>query len=433
MPGAAANSLRILRQPVRLTGPRRPAQLDLLKDLNRASILAIVRDNRPVSRPEIARRSGLSKGTATVIVDELLQAGLVREIGAGESTGGRRPQLVEFVPSARLAVGAEFAHGTVAVVVTDFDGRALRQTERSVPLSTPDEVLARTSEAVADVLRDVDVTRVLGLGFASPGLVDMERGVVTQAVDLSWRDVPAGQYLSEHLGLPVAVANRSKTAALAESWVATPPRPRHLVYVFVGSGLAAGLVHDDALFVGGSSSAGELGHVTVDPDGPVCECGNTGCLHVLAGEEAIVRRARELTRRVETSERSGTVLSGDPHLITADRVIDAAIGGDELALGVIRDAGIAIGVALANVVNLLNPDEIIIGGPTSRVGMPLLEPIQQEIRRRALHTPASHVTVRLSTLGRWAGAIGGAILVLGNASRTLLGAREAPTRLVSGL
>jgi predicted NBD/HSP70 family sugar kinase len=393
-----------------------PAQLGLLKDLNRASILAIVRETHEVTRAEVARRSGLSKATASLIVDDFIQAGLLRELGSGRSTGGRPPQMLEFIPNARTAVGAEFAHDTVTAVLTDFAGRILAQSQRSVTVQNAEHVLIQTADLVLELLRDVDRARVLGLGFASPGLVDVERGIVKEAIDVGWREVPAAQLLRDRLNLPVAVANRSKTAALAESWTATGVRGRHLIYAFLGSGIAAGIVHDERLFVGATSSAGELGHMTVDPAGPVCECGNSGCLHVFAGEEAIARRARELVRQRPGQSRIEQA-SRDSRHITADTVIDGALAGDALSLDILREVGTFVGIALANVVNLMNPDEIIIGGPTSRAGAALLEPIRAEIQRRALSIPARHVNVRLSTLGATAGAFGGAILVLQSATQ----------------
>ena len=398
--------------------PGGSAQPELLKDLNRALILGIVRQERVFSRAEVARRSGLSKVTTSVIVDELVRAGLLRELGCGQSSGGRPPQLLEYRPDARLAIGVQFAHREVVAVATDLDAVTVRQVSRPVLDSRAESVLAAVVDVTHDLLESLPCECVLGLGFAAPGQVDIGRGVVNLAIDVGWREVPAARILGERLGLPVMVANRSKTAALAERWCGDEAGAEHLIYVSIGSGIAAGVVHGDVLYLGATSSAGELGHVTVDPSGPLCECGNRGCLHVYAGEDAIVRRARELARNLARGPLAERI-DGDVRSINADVLIDAALSGDPLAIQVIEEAGTFVGIALANVVNLFNPDVIIVGGSTSRAGTALLKSIDLEVRRRSLTVPGRHVTIALSRLGATAGAIGGAILVLREANRLI--------------
>lgn len=398
------------------TGP--PAQPALLKDLNRGLILSVVRQERVLSRAAVARLSGLSKVTVSSLIDELVQVGLLRELGVGQSNGGRPPQLLEYVPRARLAIGVEFAHDELVAVVTDLDATPGCQLSRPVFQTRAENVLDAVGDIVEEILTATPRSVVLGVGFASPGLVDVVTGNVDLAVDVGWRNVAAARILGDRLGLPVTVANRSKAAALAERWRGGPAGGENLIYVFVGSGIAAGIVHGDTLYLGATSSAGELGHITVEPNGPLCDCGNRGCLHVYASEGAIARRARELARSIPSEIFSETV-DRDLRSITADAVISAAGRGDALAIQVVEEAGAALGIALANVVNLFNPDTIIIGGPTSRAGGVLLNRIEREILSRALAVPGHHARVALSQLGNQAGAIGGAILVLRQASRLI--------------
>lgn len=397
---------------------QRSAQPELLKDLNRSLVLGIIRRERVFSRAQVARESGLSKVTTSSIVDELIQAGLVGELGSGQSSGGRPPQLLEFLPSSRLAIGVQFAHREIVAVATDLDAKVVREVSRPAADSSAECVVAAAADLVAELLSTLPREQVLGVGFASPGLVDVEHGIVNLAIDVGWRDVPVARILAARLDLPTMVANRSKTAALAERWCWATSDAEHLIYVSIGSGIAAGVVHGDTLYLGATSSAGELGHVTVDPAGPVCECGNRGCLHVYAGEEAIVRRARELARNLPQGPLAERI-DGDIRSITADTVIDAALNQDPLAIQVIEEAGEYVGIALANVVNLFNPDVIVIGGPTSRVGATLLDRICQVVRRRALTVPSRHVTIAISRLGKTASAVGGAILVLREANRLI--------------
>ena len=268
-------------------------QPELLKEINRARALEILLEERVISRPQLAKRTGLSRATIAILIDELLQAGLVQERGLGDSGGGRPPVLIEFNPHAALALGARLRDHRWGIVLTDLDATVVRHVEMPLSDLAPAAVIAALQEGVAQITEGIDRTRLLpAIGLGTPGLVDMAAGVVKTAVDVGWVDVPIRAMAEEALGMGVYVADRPRVGALAELWCGSEKNVQNLLYISIGTGIAVGVVIQGQLYLGTNSSAGELGHVTVVPDGPLCACGNRGCLQALASGPAIANRAR---------------------------------------------------------------------------------------------------------------------------------------------
>ncbi|MGI8915481.1 MAG: ROK family protein [Chloroflexota bacterium] len=395
-------------------------QLEDVRSTNRALLLALARDLRVTTCPALAERSGLSRATAYVIVDELQRAGVLVEAGAGKSNGGRRPQLLRFEPQARFAIGVEMGERDLHTVLVDLDGTVLQREVTVAQGTAPEPVLAAATASIARLLRQAPRPQVLGIGFAAPGLVDIESGVVHTAVGYDWGEVPLAALLQERTGLPVAVANRSKAAALGEFYSGAGVGARLLVYVYIGRGIAAGIVRDGALEAGANSSAGEIGHITIEPAGSLCDCGNRGCLHTLAAGVVLLAQARAQLRQ-DGGELLRARCGGVPERLTTVQLAEAARDGDSIAAPLVQASGRYLGIAAATVINLFNPDRLILGGPLAAAGPVFLDAVRDEARRRALAVPFSAVQICPSALGSDAGAIGAAALVLGRAS-DLLGA-----------
>lgn len=387
-------------------------QPELLKEINRTRALEILLQERVISRPELAKRTGLSRATIALLVDDLRSAGLVREQGLGDSGGGRPPMILEVNPQAALAVGARLRDYHWGVVLTDLDGRVLRRVDVPLVGLSPESAIRTLTQGVNEVTAGIERERLLpAVGLGTPGLVDMTDGVVHSAFDVGWFDVPIRAMAQAALGVPVYVANRSRVGALAELWVGSAHHVQNLIYIAIGTGIAAGVVIDGRLYGGTNSSAGELGHITILPDGPLCGCGNRGCLQALASDTAIANRAREQLRFAPDS-RILDLVEGHPERITARTVFAAATQGDGLALQVVEETARYLGIAVATLVNLFNPELIVLGGPVGQHGQVLLDPLRAEVKRRAMAYPLSAVRITTSTLGPDAGAIGAAVLVL---------------------
>lgn len=378
---------------------------------------------RIISRPKLAQQTGLSRATIAILADELVRTGLAREVGLGDSTGGRPPVLLQFNPDAAFALGARMYDHDWGIVVTNLDAQVVHRLDIHIPNDAPEVAIATLKEGVATITAQVNEGRLLpAIGLGTPGLVDVRSGVVQTAVDVGWFEVPIRQMAEEALGLKAFVANRSKVGALAELWYGAGRGLKDLIYISIGTGIAAGIVHKGELYVGANSSAGELGHVTVLPNGPLCPCGNCGCLQQLAAGPAIANRARERLRTGGTSILHD--LSGNhPELITAQTVFQAAEQDDPLAQEIVKEVARYLGIAIANLINLFNPELIILGGPVGRAGHVLLDPLQEEVRRRAMVYPLSVARIVTSALGPDTGAIGAAVLVLQRASELFFASR----------
>ncbi len=361
--------------------------------------------------------TGLSRATIAVVVDELLEMGVVTETGSGDSKGGRPPIILQFCPTAALAIGASLYDFNWHIVATDLSSHVVDREVVRITDSSAESAMTTLAEGVRILRGRLEHHRILpAIGIGPPGLVDMEHGIIKSAVDLGWKEVDVASSISEQTGFSAIVANRSKAGALAVLWRVAKPRTDHLIYISLGTGVAAGIILNGRLFTGANSSAGELGHMTVVPEGPLCECGNRGCLQQYVSEQAIANAARHLLR-----DATGSVLHekcGDhPELLDAFDVLDAAERGDTLAVSVVDDAARYLAIATGNLVNLFNPQTIVLGGPVADASPLLTELVRRYTKLHAMAYPYSAVRIVSNTLGPDTGAIGAAVLVLQHADR----------------
>jgi len=387
----------------------------LLKEINRKLAFDILKNARSISRPELAQKTGLSRATISVLVDELIETGLVEESGFADSSGGRPPMILRFNPEAAYALGACMHEYDWNFVVVNLDARVHRRLKVHIRQESPESAitsLAQGIEAITDGIAN-KILPAIGLGI--PGLVDIRSGVIKLAADIGWVDVPFQSMVKKALHLDTFIANRSKVGALAEFWYGSRRGVKDLIYVSIGTGVAAGIIHQGNLFVGANSSAGELGHLTIVPDGPMCPCGNRGCLQQLVSEDAIANLARQRLRRNPSSLLHSTA-GHHPELISAGDVFAAADQGDPVALETLEEVASYIGIAIAGLINLFNPEVIFLGGPVGEASAVLTEKIKEKARHRAMYYPMSAVQIQRSSLGTDAGAIGASVLVLQRAN-----------------
>ncbi|MCJ7736189.1 MAG: ROK family protein [Anaerolineae bacterium] len=389
-----------------------PPQPESLKTANQSRVFDILKSERVISRPKLAKAAGLSRATIAILTDELLDLGLVEEVGLGASTGGRPPVMLKFLPDAAYALGAHMYDSTWRIVITDLDAKIIHKLDAHIADSTPEAAVQALKTSVAEISTRTDAKLLLpAIGLGTPGLVDMREGIIKLAADIDWHDVPFGDMVQEALGLRTIVANRSKVGALAEYWHEAKHGISDLIYISIGTGIAAGIIHNGRLYVGANSSAGELGHLTVLPDGPICPCGNRGCLQQLVSGPAIANLARRRLRKGGTSSLRAQ-FGTHPELITAIDVFEAAERADPLAQEVVEEVASYMGIAIANLINLFNPELIVLGGPVGQAAAALIPPLTQEVRCRAMAYPLSVANIATSSLGMDASAIGASVLVL---------------------
>jgi glucokinase len=380
-----------------------------VREVNLDAIVELLRSRKQTTRTELIRLSGLSKATVSGIVAQLADRGLVREVGKVQQGRGRSRILLEFNSVARAVLGAQIDDTSCTVVLADLDAAVQRSVTRRLPSHCPEDMFDAVTDAVAELRRDASAP-VLGLGVGAPGNIDRTGRRITVAVSHGWRDLPIADVLEERVGLPVVAANRAKVAALGHLRQGDFGGGDNLVYVFLGSGIIAGIVMDGRLCFGRDGAAGDIGHVTVQPDGPLCGCGNRGCLHTVAAEDAILALAREKARQHGPTSALHRLSHGRLADVTVASLAEAAADGDAATIDALAEVGAYVGLAVANLVNTLNPDAVVIGGPSARLGEPLLGPIRREVQRRALADAAAKLDIVAARNDDEAGAIGGCVL-----------------------
>jgi predicted NBD/HSP70 family sugar kinase len=377
---------------------------DPRRSASRERVLRVLRETGPVSRADIARRTALSRATVSSVLAEFRDAGLVIECDSAPEDpragqAGRPPSLVRLDRSAGAALGIDFGKRHLRVVVADLGHSVLA--ERCVELDSDHEAVQGMEVAaglVDEVLSEAEIERgvVVGVGMGLPGPIHLETGELGSATILpGWVGVRASKAMSDRLGLDVRVDNDANLGALAECVWGAAKGCANVAYLKAATGIGAGLIIAGRLFRGTGGTAGEIGHTSVDPRGPVCRCGNRGCLETLVGVPALLALLAP---------------AGGPAALP--EVLAQAQNGDLACRRAIAEAGTAIGAAAAMLCNLINPERIVVSGDLGAAGELLLGPMRDALRRTAIPSAADDVEVVAGVLGERAEVLGAVALVL---------------------
>jgi len=406
------------------------------KQINSKLILNLIKAG-PISRAEIAADSGLSAATVSNLTSELIGQGLIRESGVGEATRGRPPVLLSLVSNARFVVGVKVMPGSLVAVVTDLDAEviALRELKYSGTAmyqdgsldTTPAEVVEKVTQLVDEVIKEAGIARtdLLGVGLGLAGFIDSNAGVCRYSPFFGWRDVNLASPLTRSLGLDVYLENDVNSLTIAEQWFGHGRGYEHFVVVTVGRGIGVGFVLNGRFYSGHEGGVGELGHVTVVPDGPTCSCGRQGCLEMMASDRALIQAAREL---IADGKLAGLVDADD---VTVEALVSAADGGDDTARSLLADSGRWLGIGLATIVNLLNPELIIVAGEGVEAGDLRLGPMREALREGRFDSLGADTELVVESSGDVTWARGAACVVLSEFFRSPLH-RGRPTSVALG-
>jgi glucokinase-like ROK family protein len=381
------------------------------ENAHQRALLRLLRDDGPVSRAELGEAVQLSRSKLAVELDRLTEIGLVESLGLAASRGGRRSAIVGLAQGLRF-LGIDIGATSVDVAVTDGRLTVLEQVAEPIDVRHgPDAVLAVVLDLVGKLRAGGNAVDLHGAGVGVPGPVSFRDGVpVAPPIMPGWNQFPVRSVLSQHLGVPVLVDNDVNIMALGEMHAGLARTVDDLLFVKVGTGVGCGIVVDGQVYRGASGSAGDIGHIRVDDEGPVCSCGNVGCLEAHFSGAALARDATEAAR-AGRSEQLAERLAAVGSLTSADVAV-AAAAGDQVAVELVRNGGHQLGLLLAGLVSFFNPGMVVLGGEVAAgLGHPLLAELRSVVYRRSLPLATGNLPIVLSEMGAAAGVVGAARMI----------------------
>jgi predicted NBD/HSP70 family sugar kinase len=379
---------------------------------NTQLILKTIYGNGSISRADVARATKLTPPTVSDVVASLIESGLVQEVGLAPSSSGRRGILLKVVDNSRQLIGIDLSRGDFRGALANLRGQIAHRIDLPLQGRDGDAALELVYDLVDALVKSAS-SPLLGIGIGAPGLVDASNGILQQSVNLNWRYIPFSNLLQKRYNLPVYLANDSQVGALAMyTFGKYQENGLPLVVINLGWGVGAGIIIDGQLFHGSPVGAGEIGHITIDPDGEQCTCGNYGCLETIASSRSIIRRVRMLVENNPNSSINSLV--ADPEQIDMDTVLSALETGNEDARQVIMEAGQALGIAAANLVGVLGSCRILIRGSVARFGQLLIDPMREEMNRRTLPSLARASELGIASIGSDIVIQGASALILHN-------------------
>ncbi len=388
----------------------------LVREINLSTVLRYLHQNAPLSRAGLAQRTGLNKTTVSSLVEELLDRGLLREIGLDTSSVGRPATLLDLNPQAGCIIGVALGVDFVLAILSDFVGgirwRRLQETD---PAQRQEATINLTLRLVDEALSASQScgARLLGMGLAVPGTVNCQDGVLVFSPNLQWHNVPLRQIFSGHTRLPTFVDNDANAAALAEHLFGVARQAQNYVSVFCGVGVGGGLFLNGQLYRGAHGFAGEIGHThfMVEHYRRPCRCGSRGCWEASVAQDALLERVRS---RLAVGRNSliPQLMTEQNSPLTLSIVVEAADGGDAEAIEALTETGSLLGLGVANLISIFNPEMVIIGGPLSVAGEYLLPAIKEAVERSVMPEVVQQVQILLSAFGPDASVVGAAALVV---------------------
>ncbi len=391
------------------------ADLSLVKQLNSALILNLLLSESSQSRASLAQRTGLNRSTISSLVADLMVAGFVREVGLEEDASRGRPGvLLELNPYGGSVVGLEINIGYITAILTDFTAQTLWRKQVSFAHDADQlSVIRLGEELIYAALRTSQAHKLkpLGIGLVVPGLVDRTEGTLVYAPNLHWRNVPFRELWANKFAMPFYIENDGNAAALGEHYFGVAKGYHDFLFLGTGVGMSGGLMLNNQLYRGVGGFAGEVGHIIVESGGELCGCGRRGCWETLVGTPAVVRGVVKALNAGAPS-RIPDLVHHHLDLITMEVVVEAANQGDQLALNTLSEIALHLGSGITNLINIFNPELIVLGGELILAGHYLLPTIGKIIAAEALNDLSRMVALAISSQTTDACVRGAATLVI---------------------
>lgn len=385
-----------------------------MAQMNRSMVFDLIRRKGPISRAEIARTIGLSIPTVMKITEEFSHKQFVQDVGKGESSGGKRPELLELIPDSKYIIGVGVGRSKTNVLMMNLAGEVfIREIMETGGTVVPEVWISRLIRVIENVIRESGLPekRILGMGIGMPGILDEDSGKVLFSPDFKWENVDMLTPIRERFKMDITIENANRALAMGEYYFGAGVDSRNFLVVNLGHGIGSAIMREGEFYRGSSGSSGEIGHIILEKNGPKCNCGNKGCLEAIASGNAIARDAKIAVLEGNASKIMELV-NGDINRIEAKTVFEAAHLGDQMAIQITERAMQYIGIGLANYINLLDPDLIILFGGLTNAGDIFLKKIKEVLRERQMKFAGRQVKLVISQMGENGTAVGAASLVL---------------------
>jgi len=365
--------------------------------MNKNLVLNLVRRDAPLSRAQVSITTGLNKGTVSSLVAELVNEDLIYEIGPGKSSGGRRPVLLMFQNQSGYAIGIDIGVNYLLGTLTDLSGSIIEKIEINTNDTIVDNVLNVLYKLISDLiaLSPKASYGVIGIGIGVPGIVN-ENGKVLFAPNLDWKDIDLKHKIEDMFNIPVQIENEANAGAYGERMFGKGKNSKNMIYLSVGIGIGSGLIINDRIYKGNNGYSGESGHMSIENNGTKCTCGNRGCWELFASEKAVVRRAEQVF-----SEK----------LSLKDLVLKAS-NNDPRAISIFHEVGGYLGQGITNMVNIFNPELVVIGNRITKAKKWIENPLKHSIHSRALPYHQENLKVEFSNLNSTGIALGASYLMI---------------------
>ena len=367
-----------------------------LADYNKGRVLEIIAKEGPINRAKIAKKLDLSIPTIMKIAEEFINEGIIKVVGKAESTGGKRPDLYEIVKDAYYCIGVDLGRFRLKIIVYNLKGEiVLRKVEEISHISEVSVVLNILEQKIDEIIKEAQISneKIMGIGLAVPGIIESKTGKVLYSPDFGWEAVDLVSPLREKFGLWIAIENSNRAEALGEKWIGVAQNAHNIFSVNIGHGIGATILKGDEVYRGSSGAAGEFGHIILKKDGPLCDCGNYGCLEALSSGNAIAKRMNKKE---------------------AKEVFDLAKAGNLQAKEIIDEAIEYLGIGIAGVINLFDPDMVVLSGGVVQSYDMFGERLRKTIKERQIKYGGRNVKINVGMLGEDATAIGATVLLIKN-------------------
>jgi glucokinase-like ROK family protein len=385
---------------------------------NTAIIIQTVRQHTPLSRAEIAARTGLNRSTVSAIINELIDEKAIEETVLQSEKIGRPGMLLKLNPHYGFTVGIDVNVDYIATVILDYSYTILW--EKRVPVVSPSEQDAVLKQAIdltqSAVTLGIDQRmKPLGIGVVVPGLVDVREGILILGPNLGWENVPIRSLWESHFNLPIVVENDANAAAMGELYIGEARDVPHFIFINVGVGIGGGIVIDGNLLRGSRGFASEVGHMVVEPNGKPCACGSRGCLETVTGKKAIINTLKEKIKQAPLVQ---PFLNEDSiNGLTLDQAVEAAANGHPVCIEQLQSVGHYLGLVIGGLVNVFNPELVVIGGYSREMGAQLLPDLRASAQKHTMLVSRKDLDIRPSRFGVSSSVIGAAALVFDQLSQ----------------